>query len=320
VTPKVITNVKEMIADAEDLDGFDDLTPEAQDKVRKAWEVGHVADEDIPESARKGADEDDDDEEDGKKSKKKKKDAAPDKGVFKLEYASSSRSKCKVCSESIGKDFFRIGEEVDFRGNKTLKWSHWGCLTEATVALLKKSYGEPTEIDGFSTIKDGEQEKVKRAWEEGEIPEDDKGVGEAVEGVSKKAPAKRAKKADNEDGTPPKKRARRSKKNEDEDEEMDDEEEKPKKKRAPPAKKEKAPPKKRAPKKKKDEEDEESGEDFGEAIANVSGDDDEEEEEPAPKKSKRAAPKPSSSKPASKRSAKPSRGKKAAATSEEDYD
>lgn len=102
VTPKVLQNVKEIVSSAEDIDGFEDLTPDAQEKILKAWEDGHVADEDIPESARKadGDAEDDEEEDGGKKKAKKGKGAAAksDKGVFKLEYAASSRSKCKVCS------------------------------------------------------------------------------------------------------------------------------------------------------------------------------------------------------------------------------
>ncbi len=74
------------------------------------------------------------------------------------------------------------------------------------VAKLKKSYSEPSEVEGFSDLKDAEKEKVQRGWEEGEIPEDDKGPGEAVETGKKKA-APRKKKDD--DGEPPKKRARK---------------------------------------------------------------------------------------------------------------
>ena len=105
VTPKIITNVKNVHEEADDLDGFEDLTPEDQEKVRTAYDSGRVADEDIPESARKpdaGEDEDDEDENQEKPKKKrasKKKDEEADdgakKGVFKVEYASQGRAKCK---------------------------------------------------------------------------------------------------------------------------------------------------------------------------------------------------------------------------------
>lgn len=97
--------MKKSFDEADELDGFDDLQEEDQEKIRTAWEKGHVAEEDIPLSAVKlgnndGADEDDEDE-DGKPAKKKatakatKKAANDESGVFHLEYSSSARAKCK---------------------------------------------------------------------------------------------------------------------------------------------------------------------------------------------------------------------------------
>ena len=101
VTPKIITNMKKSFEEADELDGFDELNADDQAKISKAWETGHVADEDIPESARKPEGDGDEDDEDEKPAKKKatKKAADDEPGVFKLEYASSARAKCK--SESI---------------------------------------------------------------------------------------------------------------------------------------------------------------------------------------------------------------------------
>lgn len=63
------------------------------------------------------------------------------------------------------------------------------------IAKLKQSYAKPEEIEGYDELKPAEQEKVTRAWEEGAIPEDDKGPGEPVPSEKKKkAPAKRARK------------------------------------------------------------------------------------------------------------------------------
>ena len=88
-------------------------------------------------------------------------------------------------------------------------WQHWGCMPTPMVAKLKQSYESAEEIEGFSELKEAEQDKVNRAWDEGAIPEGDQGPGEAV-AVEKKAPAKRAKKDD--DGEKPgKKRARKAK-------------------------------------------------------------------------------------------------------------
>lgn len=85
-------------------------------------------------------------------------------------------------------------------------------MPTSLFAKLKQSYGAPEELDGFGELKEAEQEKVKRAWEEGAIPEDDQGPGEAVAvEKKKKAPAKRAKKGDGDDEKPAKKRARKVK-------------------------------------------------------------------------------------------------------------
>lgn len=76
VTPKIIENVKKSFESAEDLDGFEDLNDEDQQKLKTAWEVGHVAEEDIPPTAKK----DDDEEEKPKKRATKKKKEAEDEG------------------------------------------------------------------------------------------------------------------------------------------------------------------------------------------------------------------------------------------------
>ena len=73
VTPKIIENVKKSITDADGLDGFEDLKEEDQEKLKAAWEAGHVADEDIPPTARKEVTGDDEEEEKPKKRASKKK-------------------------------------------------------------------------------------------------------------------------------------------------------------------------------------------------------------------------------------------------------
>ena len=47
--------------EADELDGFEELREEDKDKIRKAWTDGHVADEDIPDTARKPDEEEDED-------------------------------------------------------------------------------------------------------------------------------------------------------------------------------------------------------------------------------------------------------------------
>jgi hypothetical protein len=75
-TATIINNFKKSFSKADELDGFDELQPADQDKIRKAWEDGNVADEDIPETARKAQGDDGADEE----AKPKKKRAPAKKG------------------------------------------------------------------------------------------------------------------------------------------------------------------------------------------------------------------------------------------------
>lgn len=64
--------MQELYSEPSDLDGFDELKPEDKEKVRKAFQDGHVADEDIPETAKKeGAAGEEDEDEEGEKPKKK---------------------------------------------------------------------------------------------------------------------------------------------------------------------------------------------------------------------------------------------------------
>jgi hypothetical protein len=65
-----MANLKSEFEKAEELDGYEELEPQDQAKLDTAWETGHVADEDIPDSARK-PDEDGDEDEDDKPKKKR---------------------------------------------------------------------------------------------------------------------------------------------------------------------------------------------------------------------------------------------------------
>ncbi len=68
--------MKKSFSEADELDGFDELQPADQEKIRKAWEEGNVADEDVPKTARKAQGDDGADEE--AKPKKKRTTAKKD--------------------------------------------------------------------------------------------------------------------------------------------------------------------------------------------------------------------------------------------------
>lgn len=249
------------------------------------------------------------------------------KSGYRLEYASSARAKCKgpkpCAGNAIGKGELRVGSLVDFRGKTNFAWRHWGCTTTKIFSNMKSQFESAHELDGFDELKDEDKERIRKAWADGRVADEDipetakKPAGDEAndseEKPKKRAPAKSKKDAVGEDDEKPKRKRTKAKKAEgDEDNEAEgkpmkatarkprakkiaassdvdekaESEEKPKK-RAParkPAAEKKAPAKKGVVK--KDEED--SGEDFAEAIADVH-DDEEESEEEGNKKRKRPA-------------------------------
>jgi len=77
----VLKNVKEIHPEASDLDGYEDIGDENQAKLVKAWQEGHVDEEDIPESARKKPADGEDAEGEGSGKKPTRKRAPPKKIV-----------------------------------------------------------------------------------------------------------------------------------------------------------------------------------------------------------------------------------------------
>lgn len=65
--------MKDKFSSPEELDGFEDLKDEDQERVRRAWEEGHIADEDIPPSAQKPEGEEEEEKPKKKRAPAKKK-------------------------------------------------------------------------------------------------------------------------------------------------------------------------------------------------------------------------------------------------------
>ncbi|KAF8956286.1 hypothetical protein BDZ97DRAFT_1671792 [Flammula alnicola] len=147
---------------------------------------------------------------------------------YRLEYASSSRAKCKgpkPCSGTpIGKGELRFGTLADLQGHTSFFWRHWGCVTKKIIENVKKNFEEASELDGFEDLKPEDQARVTKAWEVGEVADEDipesarKPEGEEDEEkpkkAAKKAPAKKkaaAAESDGEAPEEPKKRASTSK-------------------------------------------------------------------------------------------------------------
>jgi hypothetical protein len=107
------------MSEASELDGYEDLKPEDQKKVSAAFAAGKVADEDIPESAKKpgGAGAGEEEDEDEEKPKKKKAPAKKEKDADAE--AKPKRSRAKVGSSKMKNrrivDFFFLWFAESYR-------------------------------------------------------------------------------------------------------------------------------------------------------------------------------------------------------------
>ncbi|KAG2353537.1 hypothetical protein BDR07DRAFT_702010 [Suillus spraguei] len=112
------------------------------------------------------------------------------KSGYRLEYATSARSKCKgpkPCAGSpITKGELRVGSVVDFRGNTSYAWRHWGCTTAKIISNMKSQFESADELDGFDDLKDEDKERLRKAWEEGKVADED------IPETARKAPGEEA--------------------------------------------------------------------------------------------------------------------------------
>ncbi|KAG6899853.1 hypothetical protein C0993_006197 [Termitomyces sp. T159_Od127] len=182
-TTKILENMKKSFSSSSELDGYDDLRPEDKAKVDAAWEAGHVADEDIPESAKKPAgQENEDDEEKPKKkagAKKAKKDEDEDnKGTEK-----ESRNQRVKKSKTVGAD-----DDTD-RAQDEEKSKKASVTKKVKVRTKNKdteSVGDGVEVVSKKKAdkKPSEpKEKVKRASKKDERDEDDEDPTVAIDAV-----------------------------------------------------------------------------------------------------------------------------------------
>lgn len=110
---------------------------------------------------------------------------------------------CVLSGNTITKDTIRFGTIVDFKGNKSFAWRHWGCVTAKQLTNIKESVGSASDLDGYDELKDEDKAKLDTAFEVGHVAEEDipetaKGgdgeEDEEEEGTKKrkrKAPAKK---------------------------------------------------------------------------------------------------------------------------------
>ncbi|KAK7039036.1 hypothetical protein VNI00_010428 [Paramarasmius palmivorus] len=90
---------------------------------------------------------------------------------YRLEYAASNRAKCK--GTPIAKGTLRFGTIVKFEGKQSYAWRHWGCVSKKQFENMKARSSDVSELDGYEDLKPEDQERVKKAYEDGHVaPED----------------------------------------------------------------------------------------------------------------------------------------------------
>ncbi|KAL0079014.1 hypothetical protein F4703DRAFT_1742099, partial [Phycomyces blakesleeanus] len=93
----------------------------------------------------------------------------------------SNRSKCKgpktLChreDRTIRVSELRMGVEVESGKYTGTSWKHWTCVTPKVIENMKASLSDPSEIEGWDSLREEDVEKIEKAWEDGEIPEEDR--------------------------------------------------------------------------------------------------------------------------------------------------
>ncbi|KAI7952753.1 hypothetical protein MJO29_008384, partial [Puccinia striiformis f. sp. tritici] len=93
---------------------------------------------------------------------------------YRVEYASSGRAKCngrKPCHGTmIPKGQIRFGTWVTLHEHGSFKWRHWGCLTSPVLKNVSNELeGKIEELDGFEELQPADQDKIKKAFEDGKV-------------------------------------------------------------------------------------------------------------------------------------------------------
>ncbi|KAK4493841.1 hypothetical protein PRZ48_015026 [Zasmidium cellare] len=207
-------------------------------------------------------------------------------GNYRVEVSANNRAGCSAThckneGHKITKGEIRQGVTVQFKEHTSMKWRHWGCVTPSVLHNWNETtQGDFDLVDGFDELPDDAKEKVKRAFEQGHVDDEDwngdpelnrYNPDKKMQGMFKKpetqAERKKREKAEAAaNGDAPAKKKKTTKKRKPADDEEDDEDEAeappPKKSRAKKAKTEDAngedeaapPPKKSRAKKAKAEE------------------------------------------------------------------
>ncbi|MHA1199096.1 MAG: PARP-type zinc finger-containing protein [Candidatus Heimdallarchaeaceae archaeon] len=76
---------------------------------------------------------------------------------WKVEYAKSSRSKCKSCDSKIEKDTIRVGEPYFFENYLNYRWNHEKCIFWQRL--------DKEQIKGFDQLSEDDRERIEKLLE-----------------------------------------------------------------------------------------------------------------------------------------------------------
>ncbi|OLS27409.1 MAG: hypothetical protein HeimC3_04080 [Candidatus Heimdallarchaeota archaeon LC_3] len=76
---------------------------------------------------------------------------------YKIEYAKSSRSTCKLCNEKIMKEEIRVGVPGYFQQYLTYKWQHSKCTTFGAAVP------NPEDLEGYNDLNEKDKEKISES-------------------------------------------------------------------------------------------------------------------------------------------------------------
>ncbi|KAF2843711.1 zf-PARP-domain-containing protein [Patellaria atrata CBS 101060] len=236
LSPQVIENVNKFIeGDFEIFDGFEELSSDIQEKVRKALEQGHVDDEEwngdvelnrpgkkgfkVPASKkRKGGDEDEEDEEDAPAPKKraKGKKQADEVDEKDDEPAPKARGHLKKAQPPEDKP---VENKSKAKPNKSTGKEE--TAAKKSKAKPKKTVAIEEDDDAISEVEQPapKSKRAKSSKKSAANVKDDNSADEIAEEapapMSKAQPKAKSKKAAGNEKAPPQKRGRKSKKTED---------------------------------------------------------------------------------------------------------
>ena len=72
--------------------------------------------------------------------------------VLLIEYAKSSRSKCRSCSSKIEKDTVRVGEPYYYEDHLNYKWHHEKCVFWKII--------DKNQVTGIDELEEDDRERI----------------------------------------------------------------------------------------------------------------------------------------------------------------